>query len=48
MEVFARQLFKKLGDAGFFEVPFARKDGGEGLQNPALPTRVMPGEVAFF
>ena len=47
VEAFPWHLVKKLGDAGLFKVPFAREDGGEGLQYPALATMVMLEEVAY-
>jgi alkylation response protein AidB-like acyl-CoA dehydrogenase len=47
IEAFPWQLVKQMGEAGLFRIPFAREDGGDGLEYPALATMVLLEEIAY-
>lgn len=47
VDAFPWALVKKMGEAGLFKIPFAREDGGAGLEFPALATMVMLEEIAY-
>ncbi len=44
---FPWELTKQMGEAGLFAIPFAKEDGGAGLEYPTLATMVMLEEIAY-
>ena len=47
LAAFPRAAAKQMGEAGLFRIPFAKEDGGDGLEYPTLATMVMLEEVAY-
>ena len=47
VESFPRELFRKMGRAGLFAIPFGRENGGRGLKHRATATAVAIEELAY-
>ncbi len=47
VEHFPRDLFRKMGDAGLFRIPFGAEAGGRGLNYPATATAILIEELAY-
>ena len=47
-EAFPFDLFRKMGNAGLFRIPFAAEIGGEGLTYPATATAAVIEELAYY
>lgn len=45
---FRHDVFKAMGEAGLFAVPFAQDVGGRGLQYPTLAAMAVLEEIAYF
>ena len=45
---FPWNLFKSMGEKGFFKVPFSKSDGGLGLKYPATASAVLAEELAYM
>ena len=48
VEHFPDDVFKAMGDAGLFRIPFSTADGGRGLQHPCLATAVTIEELSYY
>lgn len=48
VENFPWGLFRKMGEAGLFRIPFAREVGGRGLSHPAAATAAVIEELSYF
>lgn len=48
IEAFPRALFNEMGSAGLFKIPFAREDGGRGLENRVTATAVTVEELSYY
>ena len=45
---FPRQMFKKMGEAGLYRIPFGKQYGGRGLQYPVLATQIVEEELSYY
>jgi butyryl-CoA dehydrogenase len=48
VEHFPWDVFKAMGEAGLFRIPFAAEVGGRGLQHPATATAVVIEELSYY
>jgi alkylation response protein AidB-like acyl-CoA dehydrogenase len=47
VDAFPRELFRKMGEAGLFGIPYATQNGGRGLQHPVSATVAAIEELAY-
>jgi len=45
---FPRELMRKMGEAGFYRIPYSKAEGGRGLTYPILAVQVLEEELAYF
>jgi alkylation response protein AidB-like acyl-CoA dehydrogenase len=48
VEAFPWELFRSMGEAGLFAIPFGNENGGRGLRHRAAATAVTIEELAYF
>lgn len=48
VENFPHELFRLMGDAGLFRIPFPAEVGGRGLQYPAAATAAVIEELSYY
>jgi alkylation response protein AidB-like acyl-CoA dehydrogenase len=48
VEHFPHDVFKAMGDAGLFRIPFPRDVGGRGLAHPAAATAAVIEELSYY
>lgn len=48
VEHFPHDVFKAMGDAGLFRIPFAREVGGRSLSHPAAATAAVIEELSYY
>ena len=48
VEAFPSELFRKMGAAGLFAIPYGKENGGRGLTHRAAATAVTIEELAYF
>jgi len=48
VEAFPWPLFRKMGEAGLFAIPYGKENGGRGLEHRAAATAVTIEELAYF
>lgn len=48
VEHFPHDVFKAMGDAGLFRIPFAAEVGGRGLSHPAAATAAVIEELSYY